>query len=277
MSKKKVKTLNRAESMPKRRFVAYARVSGRAQEDNTSTETQIEAIKRFCEHSGHQLIHNGIYQEVCSGSDKKTRKELQKALYRMKQEDCEGLIVFDIDRFSRNIESGLRIWREHFQEGAKTLISVRQCIDTSGNEGWYMFSQLLLFAEYECRKIRSRFDNGKRFMLQRQEGAYLGGPEPFGWNKKPLPLVRGSRQKFKLVENPAEQAWIAKMMNWRNIDGWTGTQIADQLNHYRVKTKRGKQWTRQQVDRMLSRMENPGALELSFLNGLPDKQEKEAS
>lgn len=84
----------------------YARVSTPTQ----SIDRQIRNIKDAYE-------VNKIYQEVFTGTDFQGRKELQKLLKVVREDD---VIVFDsVSRMSRSAEEGFKLYQELFNKGVE--------------------------------------------------------------------------------------------------------------------------------------------------------------
>lgn len=80
------------------------------------------------------------------------------------------------------------------------------------------------------------------------QGGYAGyGSPPFGLRS----------QNGELVENPSEQE-IVDLIRRHHKSGKSLQQIADWLNHNGYQTKRGRQWQRISVKRVLDRLYGRG-------------------
>jgi len=91
-------------------------------------------------------------------------------------------------------------------------------------------------------QIRERLERGRQ--IKAENGGYAGyGSPPFGQES-----VNG-----KLVNNHKEQE-IIELIRRHHKSGKSLQQIADWLNHHCFKTKRGSQWQRISVKRVLDRL-----------------------
>lgn len=221
------------------RLVAYYRVSSKSQEDNTSLEYQKARVHDWASRNNVSIIKE--YEEVCSATGRVERPKFLAALSEVAQDECDGMIVLDLDRFFRNAADGMMCFQKHFREADKRLVSIQQQFDTSTAEGWLVFAQFLCIAEYVCLKDVRKMQAGKEW--KRENGGYTGGKPPYGYDA----------EGAELVENEEEQKNIGWMAAMRE-EGKTYSQIADELNYYQTPTKSGKgSWGHSQVARVLQK------------------------
>ena len=81
--------------------VGYARVSSRSQEDNSSLESQIQAIRAFAAENNIEI--KSEVREVFSGASLFDRPLLNQIRDEIRAETYNYLIVYDIDRLSRDM------------------------------------------------------------------------------------------------------------------------------------------------------------------------------
>lgn len=205
------------------KFIAYARVSSTASAGGTSLDNQLDRIRQYCLAYGYEIAD--IYQEVKSASGKVERKEFDKALRRMEDEQLDGLIVYDFDRYFRETADGLATWKRYFSDGNHRLISVNQSIDTGTDEGWYMFTIFLAQAEYERRKIVRRTTQGKQALEAR---GLMAKPHP-AFAERIEYVQEGNRMRRKAVED-TEYSTIANNIVEMRRDGLGWSEIAKRLN-----------------------------------------------
>lgn len=222
-----------------RRYVAFVRVSGKNQEDNTSLVNQRQRIGAWANFQEDvEIVHwiEAVESATCFTED---RKLFQEALNLVREYD--GLIVYDLDRFFRNTEEGLRIARTEFLASGKTLISLNQNVDIGADDGWFTFIIFMATAELEARKLKRRATQGKA-QKKRQDG-YIGGRPPYGW------LNRDGG----LVMCPFQQEVRRYILMWHE-HGMTAGSIARRLNLMVVPTQSGKaKWKRTTVFNILNR------------------------
>lgn len=211
-------------------LVGYGRVSGEGQKDNTSLATQKEAIKHFCMQNNHKLI--GYYQDVESGSTIELREGFQWALETVK-EVADGMVVYRLDRLTRNVEDGEKL-KKTFQKQGKLLLSVVDLVDVKSDDGSFVYTINTAIAELERKRIKTRCDLGRE--KKREEGGYLGGSPPYGY----------ATYRKCLVELPSEQKIIA-LVRKLHSEGWPLSHIAKRLTKMGVPTKQraksGWRWT----------------------------------
>ena len=140
----------------KLRLIGYVRVSTARQREGYSLEAQREAIERYCQAHGHELV--GIEEE--SESAIKARPVFQRVKAQVLDGKADGLIVAKLDRLGRSVRDLANIAEELSQHG-KQLISVRDNIDTSTSNGKLLFHILSAVAEYERELLIERTKAGR--------------------------------------------------------------------------------------------------------------------
>jgi site-specific DNA recombinase len=120
----------RSSSDPKLKLIGYLRVSTARQREGFSLEAQREAIERYCQARGYELV--AIEEE--SESAIKTRPVFQRAKAQVLDGKADGLIVAKLDRLGRSVRDLANI-AEELSRAGKQLISVGDSIDTSSSNG----------------------------------------------------------------------------------------------------------------------------------------------
>jgi site-specific DNA recombinase len=92
-----------------------------------------------------------------------------------------------MDRFTRSAARGLADL-EALEAAGKTVVFVKEAVDTSTPSGRLFRTMLAAFAEFERETIRERNMSGR--FAKAQRGDWANGPTPFGyeWNKQRLRL-----------------------------------------------------------------------------------------
>jgi DNA invertase Pin-like site-specific DNA recombinase len=152
----------RSSSDPKLKLIGYLRVSTARQREGFSLEAQREAIERYCQARGYELV--AIEEE--SESAIKTRPVFQRAKAQVLDGKADGLIVAKLDRLGRSVRDLANIAEELSRNG-KQLISVGDSIDTSSSNGKLLFHILSAIAEYERELLIERTKAG-RALAERQ-------------------------------------------------------------------------------------------------------------
>ena len=141
---------------PKLRLIGYVRVSTARQREGYGLEAQREAIERYCQAHGHELV--GIEEE--SESAIKARPVFQRVKAQVLDGKADGLIVAKLDRLGRSVRDLANIAEELSQAG-RQLISVGDNIDTSTSNGKLLFHILSAIAEYERELLIERTKAGR--------------------------------------------------------------------------------------------------------------------
>ena len=215
-----------------RKAVGYIRVSTDMQAaDGLSLDAQTAAIEQYCAMTGFQLVR--VCRDVISGA-KSERPGLDEALGLL-QRGVDVLVVLKFDRLSRSIRHFCDLYETYFKSGEKELVAIRESIRLDSSLGRALVSILLVFAQMEREATAERTREALRHMKQ---NGYHHGKAPYGFMK--VPRSDGSRFK-NLVENPEEQAVLARIQNWVTA-GERITAIAARLDAEGVKPPVGRKW-----------------------------------
>jgi site-specific DNA recombinase len=201
------------------RAIIYARVSTDEQGDNFSLPSQIDACRTYATERGMQVVAE--LQDVQSGAVLE-RPGLARARELARQRQIDAVIVYSLDRLSRNVAHTLLL-RDELTEAGVTLHTCTRGQASDTPEGRMFDTLESAFAEYERLKIRERMMRGKR--QKAANGQVVGeGAAPYGYR------LEGSKRDRRLVIVP-EEAEIVKMIYcWRVIDGTSVCEIARRLN-----------------------------------------------
>lgn len=227
-----------------KKAVAYIRVSSESQEDNTSLENQRRMIIAYALNNGFEIAD--WYQDTDSGSNE-SREGLTSLRKRFAQKDCQAVIVFKVDRFSRSVLLGSTV-RKEIEDNGGILISVSEAFDVSTPMGRMMLNILQTFAEFEKDTINTRFKMGKERRVK-TKGGWLGGTPPIGY-KAIGSRISPAKGALEIDENAAEAVKLCFELKNQNLPY---SQIAKELNKAGYKTSKGKEFQKATVFRILSR------------------------
>lgn len=195
----------------------YIRVSTVHQIDKDSLQVQRRELAAFCEYV--LGIHDFVVFEDKGYSAKNTdRPDYQAMMTRIRSGEFSHLLVWKIDRISRNLLDFTSMYSELKKLGV-TFISKNEQFDTSTAIGEAMLKIILVFAELE-RKMTS--ERVTAVMTARAvEGKWNGGRVPYGykWDKQTktfsIDSVEGEivREMFSLYHTHHSLLYVAKLFN----------------------------------------------------------------
>lgn len=152
----------------------YARQS-LDKKDSLSIESQIEQCK-------YRLKENEPYKSYTDHgySGKNTERPALSELIRdIKSNQIDGVIVYRLDRFSRNIIDFYNLY-DIMQTHKCEFISVSENFDTSSPMGRATMSILITFAQMERESIQQRVKDNYYYRVS-EDGRWAGGPAPYGY------------------------------------------------------------------------------------------------
>lgn len=223
----------------------YARCSTVGQfEDGTSLPLQEERMRAFCLANGYEV--SASFTEVMSGGKASNRPQLQKAL----ETACRTkgvLVVFSLSRLARSVRDTLEI-AERLEKAGANLASLNERIDTSSAIGKMVFRLLSTLNEFERDQLAERTTAAMSHL--RRQGKRISSRIPLGFDL--------AEDGETLVENPAEQATIRQILDWRSA-GVRVSTIAQRLRSQGAPTKMGGQWHPVTVKVIIERQEKLAA------------------
>ena len=153
------------------KFVAlYVRVST-VNLQNGGLQSQEEALKEYCRN--HNLTNIKIYRDKMTGG-KIVRPQLQKLQQDIFMGKISTVIVWKLDRLSRNLRDGINLLVDLLDRGIR-IIAVSQQFDFNGTVGKLIASVLLGIAEMERENIRENIRRG--ILNAKKKGVKIGGRE----------------------------------------------------------------------------------------------------
>ncbi|WP_342023685.1 recombinase family protein [Arthrobacter citreus] len=244
------------------RAAYYLRVSTARQVDGTSLDTQQAWCLAHIESNGWE--DTGGYIDAGASGASNTRPEWVRLLNDAREGKIDVVLVFDLDRFTRDMLHGLQATRDLRDLGIKLIDAKDPATDVASADQQLMTGFRLLIAQEERRKIAERTIRGQRAKLE--QGLWPGGQPSYGWK------LAGSRRTAHPVPDVAERETLRLMYDWLVRDGLSVGQISDQLNDAGIKSrnagqsKHGGKWGHVVVRRILS---NPTLHTASFVWGEP--------
>jgi len=242
-----------------KRAVFYSRVSTADQIEGTSLESQRNLCILAIERLGMEFV--GEYTDQgFSGADAQ-RPSWQQLLSDAQVKIFDAVLVYDLDRFTRDMVHGLVAIADLRELG----ISLHDAKDPTSNaaseQAELMTNMRLAFAQEERRKIKERTVRGQRAKLE--SGQWPGGKPSFGWKLEGI----GTRNP-RPVPDHQERETLELLYSWLVREHKTTGEMCDLLNAAGIKSRTGLRWSHAVLRRILS---NPALWRGWFIWGSPNQ------
>jgi site-specific DNA recombinase len=221
------------------RAFAYVRVS-KEREGMMSPEIQQDEISRYCQARGWQILETFTDIDLSGKLPPEKRPGLQELLSRAQGGECDTVVVYRVDRLSREPADYYAILAI-LREAGVGIDAAAQPKDATP-EGEFLWDLSAVLARYESLKLGARLKDMHRRLAF--EGRWGGGIVPYGWRR--IKDDRGTR----LVLEPGETRW-RRWIHEQYQAGWSCIRIARALNAQGVVSRKGGTWSDGQVWNML--------------------------
>ena len=189
----------------------YARYSSSNQTEQ-SIEGQLRVCREYAERNGIVIVKTYIDRAMTGTND--NREAFQQMLKDSGKKQWELLLVYKLDRFSRN-KYEMAIHRKHLKDNGVKILSAMENIPDSP-EGVLLESLLEGMNQYYSEELSQKVRRGLR--ESRIKGNAICNRVPYGWDKV--------NKKYVINEHEAE---IVKEIFRTYLSGRTMEQIASDL------------------------------------------------
>lgn len=226
------KTNRTGNTVPKRtlKVAIYIRVSTTHQIDKDSIPMQRKDLIAYCS----LILGTEDYEifEDAGYSGKNTdRPAYQEMMGRIRKGEFSHLLVWKIDRISRNLLDFAEMYDE-LQSLRVTFVSKNEQFDTSTAIGEAMLKIILVFAELERNMTSERVT--ATMISRANNGLWNGGRIPFGYDYDPDSMVFSIRE---------DEAVVCRMLKDDYIANKSLTGTARMLNAAGYRTRADVEWT----------------------------------
>ena len=215
--------------------VIYARFSCDHQREE-SIEGQVRECRDYAEKNGIAII--GVYADRALTGKTDKRPQFQKMIKDSEKRMFEVVIVWKLDRFSRNRYDSATYKTRLKKNGVRVVSAKEQISDTP--EGIILESMLEGMAEYYSADLAVKITRGMKENALKCR--YNGGGMPFGYMVGP---------DQKLVINPQTAPIVVEIFQ-RYANGENIRDIIKSLNKRGIKTTRGSEFRQSSLDTMLT-------------------------
>lgn len=212
----------------------YIRVSTHHQVDKDSLPFQRSELINYAKYVLN-INDYEIFEDAGYSGKNTDRPEFQKMMGKIKNREFTHLLVWKIDRISRNLLDFCAMYDEIKNYGC-VFVSKNEQFDTSSAMGEAMLKIILVFAELERKLTAERVTS---IMLNRAEkGLWNGANVPIGYKYDEV-------TKFPKIDS--KEAEIVKYIYDTYQECESTSEVTNRLNSNRIPTKRGGLWTSKTV------------------------------
>lgn len=219
----------------------YCRVSTIGQaDDGYSIGEQQDKLQKYCDIMGWEVAE--VYTDAGFSGSSIERPAMQKMLADARQKRFNTILVYKLDRLSRNTSDSLYLIKEVFKSNDIEFVSLNEKIDTSNAMGEFFFTLLAAVAEMERKTITERMSLGRLGRAKAGKPMSYQLP-PFGYDR--------NKEKDILEIVPLE-AEIVKKIYTNYLNGESITKICKNLNAMGYVGKKNKRWSHSTVRGVLT-------------------------
>lgn len=219
-----------ADKISCKKCALYVRVSTRYQIDKDSLPVQRDDLINYCKYALN-INNYEIFEDAGYSAKNTDRPAFQQMMSRLRTGEFSHLVVWKIDRISRNLLDFATMYAEIKKLGI-TFVSKNEQFDTSNAMGEAMLKIILVFAELERNMTSERV---LAVMLSRaNNGQWNGGKVPLGYDY--------DKETSTFSINESEAATVKTIFSLYEREH-SLLSVAKELNEKGVKTKNGNAWS----------------------------------
>lgn len=217
------------------KVVIYARYRSSSQRE-VSIEQQIEVCKKYAEQNGYTIIK--VYSDKAMTGKNDNRPQFQKLLSDCEKPLFDGVLVYSLNRFGRNMKQTLDN-SYIIEKNGKCLLSATEPFDNTPS-GKFMRNIFMAEAQFYSDELSEKILRGMNYNAERC--LYNGGGVPLGYKI-------GKDKRFEI---DPDTALIVQSIFKMYADGKTVTEINDLLNSKGYKTSKGVAFNKNSLHTILN-------------------------
>ncbi|WFD11976.1 recombinase family protein [Tepidibacter hydrothermalis] len=222
------------DNVANKKAALYVRVSTSHQVDKDSLPFQRKELINYSKYL-LGIDDYEVFQDAGYSGKNTDRPAFQDMMRRVRKKEFTHILVWKIDRVSRNLRDFTEMYDEVKKYGV-TFISKNEQFDTSSAMGEAMLKIILVFAELERKLTGERVSS---IMLSRAEkGLWNGAQCPLGYKWD-------DEKKFPIPD--PDEAKVVQLIYDKYTEVKSAFKVSKVLNSDNVKTKRGGTWTSKTV------------------------------
>lgn len=215
-------------------IVIYARFSSHSQTEQ-SIEGQLRVCHEYATRNGYNVVNEYIDRAISGTSD--NRPAFLQMIADSKNKSFEYILVYKLDRFSRNKYDSV-VYKHKLKENGVKVISATETISDTP-EGALMEGLLEMMAEMYSQDLSQKVKRGIRESILK--GNFIGGNILYGYKvvDKKIVIDKEKSQAVKLIFN-------------EYANGTPKKKIIELLNSKGFKTNKNKPFTLNSLNHSLS-------------------------
>jgi site-specific DNA recombinase len=232
----------------KMKAALYARVSSEAQDIDLSISAQVKAIREYAVKNGYEIVREYIDEAESGRSASRPAFREMIALARIKDPPFQAILVWKLNRFSRNRVDSVTFKTLLKNKGIR-VVSINEHLDESPS-GQLLEGIIESIDEFYSANLGQDIKRGLRENASR--GFYSIGRAPYGFRK--VPVKDGDKTRYKLEPDPEDSVSIKVVRRiFEMAIRRTGCkQIAMTLNREGFLTGNGQRWGKTTVHKVLN-------------------------
>lgn len=236
-----------------KRAAIYVRVSTQYQVDRASLPVQRSEPVNYAKYA-LDIPDFVIFEDAGYSAKNTDRPDYQQMMARIRTGEFSHLLVWKIDRISRNLLDFAAMYSELKQLGV-VFVSKNEQFDTSSAMGEAMLKIILVFAELERNMTAERVS--AVFLSRANDGIWNGGKVPFGY------AYDKQTKTFSILEDEAKTVRLIYALYESSKSLVT---VSKALNERGIKTRSGSEWSPTTVHTMLSNPFYSGTYRYNYRN-----------
>lgn len=236
-----------------KRAAIYVRVSTQYQVDRASLPVQRSELVNYAKYA-LDIPDFVIFEDAGYSAKNTDRPDYQQMMARIRTGEFSHLLVWKIDRISRNLLDFAAMYSELKQLGV-VFVSKNEQFDTSSAMGEAMLKIILVFAELERNMTAERVS--AVFLSRANDGIWNGGKVPFGY------AYDKQAKTFSILEDEAK---TVRLIYALYESSKSLVAVSKALNERGIKTRNGSEWSPTTVHTMLSNPFYSGTYRYNYRN-----------
>lgn len=229
-----------------RKVALYVRVSTTYQVEKDSLPMQREELINYAKYA-LGIDKYEVFEDAGYSAKSTERPAYQQMMSRLRDREFSHLLVWKIDRISRNLIDFSEMYNELKKLGV-TFVSKNEQFQTDTPMGEAMLKIILVFAELERKMTSERVSS---VMISRaNKGQWNGGKVPYGYD------YNKTTKEFTI--NPVEAAVVERIYSMYETCP-SLLAIARELNSEGITTKSGRVWNPVTVSHIIHNIFYTGA------------------